>query len=101
MGLRSLFTGAGGKRKLNRRAVPALLGTVGRELVDFAGMASQRVAARFPPKEQTEIEGKRAISTVIAGALGEIRTPDPRNRNPMLYPAELRAPAVARIRLGP
>jgi hypothetical protein len=25
------------------------------------------------------------------GALGEIRTPDPRNRNPMLYPAELRA----------
>jgi hypothetical protein len=27
------------------------------------------------------------------GALGEIRTPDPRNRNPMLYPAELRAPA--------
>src|SRR6266581_2763527 len=28
------------------------------------------------------------------GALGEIRTPDPRNRNPMLYPAELRARAV-------
>ena len=27
----------------------------------------------------------------VAGALGEIRTPDPRNRNPMLYPAELRA----------
>src|SRR5437667_7157744 len=27
------------------------------------------------------------------GALGEIRTPDPRNRNPMLYPAELRARA--------
>ncbi len=26
-----------------------------------------------------------------SGALGEIRTPDPRNRNPMLYPAELRA----------
>src|SRR6185312_8354250 len=24
---------------------------------------------------------------------GEIRTPDPRNRNPMLYPAELRAQA--------
>ena len=30
-------------------------------------------------------------SLVIVGALGEIRTPDPRNRNPMLYPAELRA----------
>jgi hypothetical protein len=25
------------------------------------------------------------------GALREIRTPDPRNRNPMLYPAELGA----------
>jgi hypothetical protein len=28
------------------------------------------------------------------GALGEIRTPDPRNRNPMLYPAELRVRAA-------
>ena len=28
---------------------------------------------------------------MLDGALGEIRTPDPRNRNPMLYPAELRA----------
>src|SRR6266481_6050307 len=28
------------------------------------------------------------------GALGEIRTPDPRNRNPMLYPAELRVRVV-------
>jgi hypothetical protein len=27
----------------------------------------------------------------FAGALGEIRTPDPRIRSPMLYPAELRA----------
>jgi hypothetical protein len=27
----------------------------------------------------------------IDGALGEIRTPDPRIRSPMLYPAELRA----------
>src|ERR1700674_2948072 len=32
-----------------------------------------------------------------AGALGEIRTPDPRIRSPMLYPAELRAPAWARL----
>src|SRR4030095_6028925 len=31
------------------------------------------------------------------GALGEIRTPDPRNRNPMLYPAELRARAACRL----
>ncbi len=37
---------------------------------------------------------KPAISykcLILLGALGEIRTPDPRNRNPMLYPAELRA----------
>src|SRR6266516_6062912 len=31
------------------------------------------------------------------GALGEIRTPDPRIRSPMLYPAELRARAWARL----
>src|SRR3954454_23204922 len=31
------------------------------------------------------------------GALGEIRTPDPRNRNPKLYPAELRARATGRL----
>jgi hypothetical protein len=37
-----------------------------------------------------------------AGALGEIRTPDPRIRSPMLYPAELRARAWGSItRLGP
>jgi hypothetical protein len=29
-----------------------------------------------------------------SGALGEIRTPDPRNRNPMLYPAELRVQSL-------
>jgi hypothetical protein len=32
--------------------------------------------------------GKAQLNT---GALGEIRTPDPRIRSPMLYPAELRA----------
>src|SRR5215831_18366035 len=31
---------------------------------------------------------------VSSGALGRIRTSGPRNRNPMLYPAELRARAV-------
>src|ERR1700724_2325190 len=32
----------------------------------------------------------------MTGALGEIRTPDPRIRIPMLYPAELRAREAAR-----
>ena len=35
--------------------------------------------------------GYVAVFGRLAGALGEIRTPGPRNRNPMLYPAELRA----------
>src|SRR5882672_2952352 len=34
---------------------------------------------------------------ILLGALGEIRTPDPRIRSPMLYPAELRARARARL----
>jgi hypothetical protein len=33
---------------------------------------------------------KQGFLRGIDGALGAIRTPDPRNRNPMLYPAELR-----------
>jgi hypothetical protein len=36
----------------------------------------------------------------LAGALGEIRTPDPRIRSPMLYPAELRALGLSVIRLA-
>src|SRR4051794_20785583 len=45
------------------------------------GVQNEAVTARNP-----------LFSMSSAGALGEIRTPDPRNRNPMLYPAELRAP---------
>jgi hypothetical protein len=37
---------------------------------------------------------------VFGGALGRIRTSDPRNRNPMLYPAELRARVRSIIRTG-
>jgi hypothetical protein len=33
----------------------------------------------------------KALLARSYGALGEIRTPDPRIRSPMLYPAELRA----------
>ena len=36
----------------------------------------------------------------LGGALGEIRTPDPRIRSPMLYPAELRAREGSITRLG-
>src|SRR5438477_8580962 len=34
---------------------------------------------------------KMKLNNRLSGALGEIRTPDPRIRSPMLYPAELRA----------
>jgi hypothetical protein len=34
---------------------------------------------------------------ILAGALGEIRTPDPRIRSPMLYPAELRARVTVQL----
>lgn len=42
---------------------------------------------RYSPAENV----CRDLAALTAGALGEIRTPGPRNRNPMLYPAELRA----------
>jgi hypothetical protein len=38
--------------------------------------------------------GRPRLGCGHLGALGEIRTPDPRNRNPMLYPAELRVRAA-------
>ena len=41
--------------------------------------------------ERKQNREKFSKHNALNGALGEIRTPDPRNRNPMLYPAELRA----------
>ena len=38
--------------------------------------------------------GARQQAWMVNGAPGEIRTPDPRIRSPMLYPAELRARVV-------
>ena len=35
------------------------------------------------------------------GALGEIRTPDPQIRSLVLYPAELRAPALSAVLIAP
>ena len=51
-----------------------------------AGFARRLRASQSSTSELTQARQDRS------GALGEIRTPDPRNRNPMLYPAELRAP---------
>lgn len=47
-----------------------------------------------PAVADLAVSGKLSVRPqliMLDGALGEIRTPDPRNRNPMLYPAELRA----------
>jgi hypothetical protein len=45
----------------------------------------------LPRKNEAETTRNPYKTGLSLGALGEIRTPDPRNRNPMLYPAELRA----------
>src|SRR5712691_2433607 len=42
-------------------------------------------------KNEAETARNPLFAGVSTGALGEIRTPDPRIRSPMLYPAELRA----------
>src|SRR3979409_1251761 len=42
-------------------------------------------------KERRRTARSPLFSGLSGGALGEIRTPDPRIRSPMLYPAELRA----------
>jgi hypothetical protein len=57
-----------------------LLGMAGNTAQHETGFGTKPKLARNP-----------YFSGVFFGALGEIRTPDPRNRNPMLYPAELRA----------
>ena len=46
------------------------------------------------PSADTEVISRWIFEACVPdrnGALGRIRTSDPRNRNPMLYPAELRA----------
>jgi hypothetical protein len=65
---------------------------------------SPRLAAETPHLKKNEFGIERVgdgcamrlfqalqASLSASGALGRIRTSDPRNRNPMLYPAELRA----------
>jgi hypothetical protein len=45
-----------------------------------------------PPNALMRWENASGVNSLRRiGALGEIRTPDPRIRSPMLYPAELRA----------
>ena len=53
-------------------------------LIAVADVVLLSVLGRSASPRQGDVAANR-------GALGEIRTPDPRNRNPMLYPAELRA----------
>ena len=43
---------------------------------------------------EAETAGSLYFAGLTFGALGRIRTSGPRNRNPMLYPAELRARAA-------
>src|SRR5216683_2724254 len=66
-------------------------------------LVSARNVLQHETARQNEAETARNpyFTGISAGALGEIRTPDPRIRSPMLYPAELRAHAGGSItRLG-
>ena len=53
-----------------------------------------RKANCFARSSPLQAQKRRVLACPVlyrSGALGEIRTPDPRIRSPMLYPAELRA----------
>jgi hypothetical protein len=60
-----------------------LLGTK-RESLIFKGFRKYRTQHGIFEKNEVETAGNPLFSGLSAGALGEIRTPDPRNRNPML-----------------
>src|SRR5882757_4305666 len=71
--------------------------------VEYPGRGADRAAARTKISGVSANGGANRLLMVQnegvyrSGALGEIRTPGPRNRNPMLYPAELRVRAVRRL----
>jgi hypothetical protein len=80
---------------MNRRVASVLRGLNGtkQESPIFKGFSRYGTQHEKRRKNEGETTKNPLISSLCAGALGEIRTPDPRNRNPMLYPAELRARA--------
>lgn len=67
--------------------------------VKIADLAVGELVAVIQPSAREVADKPRPPGEKVSliGALGEIRTPDPRNRNPMLYPAELRARARGRL----
>lgn len=88
MGAPSSFRSSGGTGRMGerrrRRSLPR-------------PMACRRSSRRpdrrniHAPKTARRIDEVVECAVAKNGALGRIRTSDPRNRNPMLYPAELRA----------
>ena len=82
-----MCTESGGSRRDHLRALAQRVEVDAKEV---RIMGSKGVLLR------TLVAASRAKSAMFGvcfeiGALGEIRTPDPRIRSPMLYPAELRA----------
>ena len=57
----------------------------------FASGALYAIALNPAAASFATVTGTATLTCAMVGALGEIRTPDPRIRSPMLYPAELRA----------
>jgi hypothetical protein len=81
------------ERKTNRRVATVLQRLLGtkRESLIFKGFKKHRTQHEIFGKERRRTARNPLFAGLSVGALGEIRTPDPRIRSPMLYPAELRA----------
>ena len=82
-------TDSGGYRRDHLRALAQRVEVNQKELRIMGSKA--RFCARSSPLKAQKRRVLACPALYQSGALGEIRTPDPRNRNPMLYPAELRA----------
>ena len=87
------------RRRFSGRARARSICAIRAGLSKTAGAeAAGQTQNRKKPHRSADGAGRTAAATwlfcqqhLVAGALGEIRTPDPRIRSPMLYPAELRA----------
>ena len=71
------------------------LRTPGKDCFDRKKRGFAKIPGDFPKRKTVRDNAQENFDG--SGALGEIRTPDPRIRSPMLYPAELRAPAGVRL----
>jgi hypothetical protein len=77
----------------DRRYPASRFAHAGYTLAELKRVKADRSEPQLRPKFGSKLDWfyRLIIQAGCIGALGEIRTPDPRIRSPMLYPAELRA----------